>query len=88
MGGEIGEIGVQGVTGWVSSEVGRGPQVTLRVLFGCGVEVNGAGGVWSGSGCVGCCLGGRRMVVMVFGGRMGPLRMGLGLVVLAGVGVL
>lgn len=57
--------------------MGSGPQVTLRVLWGCGVEVAGAGGVLSGSGCIVMLVDDGEVGVVLGWGRMGPVRVGL-----------
>lgn len=63
----MGEIGGCEVPGWVPAAVDGGVQVTVPVLWGCGVEVVGAAGS-------GVFFGAARVVIR---GRMGPVRVGL-----------
>lgn len=82
----MGRMGERGVVGCWSSLVGRGPQVTLRVLCKSGVEVGGSGVVFLES--VGCCVVVSGCFLTAGGGRIGPLRMGWGLRGMVRVGVL
>lgn len=51
--GKMGESGELGMVVAVSMELGSGPQVTLFVLWSCGVDVAGPGGAsWGGAGSV------------------------------------
>ena len=66
-----GERDVWGMVDCLSSE-GRGPQVTLRVLYCMGVEV--VKSEVRSSVSVGCCAVFSRSLLVGGGGRIGPLR--------------